>query len=169
MTKKVSPIRDALEEAVKNVGGAPPEREAEDNGLPQSCPVRPLGMDAGVYYYIDAKHQFRILLARAHSRLNMLSLFGAELEFLHDRFYSLDKNGANTGKINTGQLEEALLLAGGAAVLEGVGVALGGAAWDWQVRVVGFFWSGVVGFFWCGVVGFFWCADLCQADFEGAG
>lgn len=46
------------------------------HGLPEGCPVTPLGIFGDVHYYLDDARQLRALTPRDHSRLGIVALFG---------------------------------------------------------------------------------------------
>jgi hypothetical protein len=51
-------------------------------GLPANIPLTPLGVDADVYWFIDAIDQVRCLRVRDFSRNMMVSLFGGRVSYL---------------------------------------------------------------------------------------
>lgn len=77
MAAPTEEIRLVLEGA----GLAPPVEvkggSGEPTGLPDDCPVEPLGVDHDWVFYMDFNRQFRAVRVEKHSRLMMLSLYGA--------------------------------------------------------------------------------------------
>ncbi len=65
--------------------------------LPDDCPVKPLGINGGYYYYLDASRQLRELKAREHGRLDIQGLFGMEIDELYTHWPRHDRSGAVTG------------------------------------------------------------------------
>ena len=61
-------------------GGQPPHRAKFDD----QAPVKPLGLQGGNFYYIDANGQLRILSEQKHSRPGIASLFGKKNHLLRD-------------------------------------------------------------------------------------
>ena len=53
-------------------------------GLPNGCPVTPLGKGQGVSYYLDELRQLITLKARDHGRLNLQDLFGTQTHLLSE-------------------------------------------------------------------------------------
>jgi hypothetical protein len=93
--------------------GEPPgrtERPRPDRGLPEGCPVTPLGLQGDLYYYLDALDQLRELKAKDHSRLNLVSLFGDDEGALYKLWPRVTKDGAVIGW-NPGKLAEELMAA----------------------------------------------------------
>lgn len=71
-------------------------KSLQSYALPQNCPVKCLGMKDGVYYYMDANHQFRSLAAGKHSRLEIMALFGNQASLLCDYWprWKTNKDGS---------------------------------------------------------------------------
>ena len=94
-------VRAAKEKArAIKPGGAPPsgnDNQAADGILPPDCPVRPLGKDGKVRYYLDADRQLIALADRDHSRLGILGLFGKRSELLYGYWPRHNKDGDVTG------------------------------------------------------------------------
>jgi hypothetical protein len=64
-------------------GGA--ERKFTGGGrLPEGCPVRPLGINGDVCFYLDAAGQLREVKDERHTRLKIAHLFGSYAELLED-------------------------------------------------------------------------------------
>lgn len=79
-------VRQAAPANVKPVKGVRVNRDVTV-GLPQDCPVQPLGMNNGVYFYLDANKQLRSLPAGKHRGTEIFALFGKGAEqFLYDNF-----------------------------------------------------------------------------------
>ena len=60
--------------------------------LPEDSPVTPLGHILDMYYYLDAARQLRVIKAKDHSRLNILSLFGRRQAYLYAIWPRLDQD-----------------------------------------------------------------------------
>ena len=86
------------------------ERPKPGRGLPDGCPVTPLGLQGELYYYLDALDQLRELKAKDHSRLNLVSLFGDDEGRLYDLWPRVTKDGQVIGW-NPGKLAEELMAA----------------------------------------------------------
>ncbi len=69
----------------------------KDTGLPEGCPVTPLGIDGLMRYYLDASCQLVSLAAKEHGRLPMMALFGTETHLVHRLWPRIDKDGFPTG------------------------------------------------------------------------
>lgn len=72
---------EAAARALDGVPAAPVEdgdhgRDDRDWPLEDNCPVVPLGVNAGRFYYLDANKQLRDLTAKDHGRNVLMSLFG---------------------------------------------------------------------------------------------
>ena len=92
----------AAKEGAKAVkpGGKPlsgNDNQAAEGTLPPDCPVRPLGKDGKVRYYLDADRQLIALADRDHSRLGILGLFGKRSELLYGYWPRHNKDGDVTG------------------------------------------------------------------------
>jgi hypothetical protein len=84
-------------------GGAPSGRAMgpgdPDWPLPEGCPVVPLGVNGGTYFYIDSAGQYRQLEEREHNRLHVEGLFNLGVDWLWAHFEGRDKDGEPSGKI----------------------------------------------------------------------
>lgn len=69
------------------------ERLTLGDELPEDCPVRALGKDGKLRYYLDADRQLIALSDRDHTRLGLQGLFGAQLHLLNRWWPRIDKNG----------------------------------------------------------------------------
>ena len=85
-----------LDAALVGDGGGGGRSRRED-GLPEGCPVTPLGVVGDVFFYLDAVRQLRAVKGRDHSRLGVLVLFGRDKGFLYDAWGRKDKDGNTTG------------------------------------------------------------------------
>lgn len=74
----------------------PPVRDRE-TGLPEGCPVLPLGLSGDTSYYLDAVRQLRELEAKSHGRLQLLHLFGQQLQLVYRYWPRFDKYGGLVG------------------------------------------------------------------------
>lgn len=97
-----------VNEAIENAPVAPPALEPPDGGgsetprrqggLPDDCPVTPLGLnDDGQFYYLDAIQQLRVLKEKDHSRLGLLALFNQRWHVLQATWPRMTKDGVITG------------------------------------------------------------------------
>ena len=79
--------------------GAPGDkpRRRRHGGLPDGCPVQPLGINGDWYYYLDEGQQLRELKGEKHSRLGVQSLFGKDIGFLYDAWPRQNADGDVTG------------------------------------------------------------------------
>jgi hypothetical protein len=75
--------------------GPPPQ--FDEDGLPEACPVIPLGIAGGTYHFLDANRQHRELLTKEMSRLGVTSLYGVELDLLRLYYPRYSKEGSVTG------------------------------------------------------------------------
>ena len=69
--------------------------KVDQDGLPLSCPVIPLGVNGDVFYYLDASRQLRPLEGAKHSRLGVQSLFQVKIPLLYAFWPRYDKSGEN--------------------------------------------------------------------------
>lgn len=94
----VRKARDAAK-SITPEGAPPGEGDASDveGGLPEACPVRALGKDGKVRYYLDADRQLIALADRDHSRLGIQGLFGQRSYLLFEYWPRRDKHGNTTG------------------------------------------------------------------------
>ena len=95
--------KDAIAKAVKNAepqkkvkakSGSSPD--LQDYDLPRNCPVRPLGLEGDLFYYLDANSQLRSLAASKHGRLDLQALFVPDTQFLWNnwgRWSAPDREG----------------------------------------------------------------------------
>jgi hypothetical protein len=77
-------------------------READDAGrqpqlLPEGCPVTPLGTQNGLFFYLSALGELRVLTAREHSKLNLTALFSPHHDFLAKWHPRVNRDGQPTG------------------------------------------------------------------------
>jgi len=66
-------------------------------GLPDDCPVTPLGTHNGVFFYLDTVGQLRDLKARDHGNKDLLALFSPRTDFLHSTWPRSNDKGMVTG------------------------------------------------------------------------
>ena len=76
-------------------GEAPRRRRGA--GLPEGCPVTPLGTHNGMFFYLDTVGQLRDLKARDHGNKDLLALFAPRTEFLHSEWPRMNDRGVVTG------------------------------------------------------------------------
>jgi hypothetical protein len=68
------------------------DRRKRGDGLPEGCPIIPLGIDGNIRYYLDAAGQLAALSVEKHSRLNITGLYGAENHRLYQDFPKKNEN-----------------------------------------------------------------------------
>lgn len=64
-------------------GGGHPSKRNKWGGLPEGCPVTPLGKHGDQHFYLDAVGQLRALKARDHGNKDLLALFAPRTDFVH--------------------------------------------------------------------------------------
>jgi hypothetical protein len=74
-------------------GGPHDTDEDEGDGLESAGPVRPLGHNGGIYYYLSKAGEIRRLQDKDHKRLQILSLFDGDDEWLIENCPAYDKEG----------------------------------------------------------------------------
>lgn len=95
-----SRVRDAAKAARTRGGERPPARDREPpDGMPEECPVRPLGVNGRTRYYLDAERQIQDLPAREHVRTEILGLFHGDDAWLRSvpRWQRMNDSGTVTG------------------------------------------------------------------------
>lgn len=117
------PIRLVIDNAEETPAPAEPASDEggkrgkpRDGGLPEGCPVTPLGVHGEICFYLDALRQLRPFGPRDHSRAGILSLFGAHVDRLYDYFPKTSAEGVTT----SWRPEKALEALMGAAARKGV-------------------------------------------------
>lgn len=99
--------------ASSNAPSPPNSTRAENSHLPEDCPIKPLGVAEGVFFYLDALGQIRDLEGSKHSRLGIQALFGEEIDFLHHHWPRTNDDGKANGW-RPEQASEALMKAAAA-------------------------------------------------------
>lgn len=94
-SEEVPPPRGPDDDASR--GERPPEEPQRIAGLPDGCPVTPLGVLGDVSYYLDDLKQLRAVPAREHSRLGVLALFGRNNDLLYRFWPRTNADGDITG------------------------------------------------------------------------
>jgi len=83
----IAAINEAREAEPVETGLVPAESEGEQKragfGLPEGCPVVPLGVRGKICFYLDAAHQLIDIRRRDHSRLEIMGLFGRRSDLLY--------------------------------------------------------------------------------------
>jgi hypothetical protein len=69
-------------------------------GLPNDCPVTPLGVDGDTYYFLDTIGQLRALGCREFSKMSVLSLFMGRHNYLYWGWPRFNKEGKTTSFAN---------------------------------------------------------------------
>lgn len=97
-TQPVAPApADSDGDGDKTKGGPPPE------GLPEGCPVIPLGIsnDGSTFFYLDPGNRLQIKQGKDHSRLGILTLFNQRWDALMEYWPRLTKiKDEKTGEID---------------------------------------------------------------------
>jgi hypothetical protein len=68
-----------------------------ETGLRLDCPVEPLGAEDDLYYYLDARRQFRAVTDEKHGKSKLLGLFTPAHSWLYDHFPRLNDAGEVVG------------------------------------------------------------------------
>jgi len=110
-------------------GGAGGEPRDTEGGLPDDCPVIPLGVDRGRFYYLDDKLQLREYGHRDHQRLGILDLFGHQWHRLMDTWPRLDREGNAVGWRPERAAEELMAAAKRAGIWNARERVRGAGAW----------------------------------------
>lgn len=71
--------------------------ERTNDGLPDDCPIEPLGKSPGQCHYLDCNFQLMTLSARDHSRLGVMDLYGSKNYLLQKHYPRVGKNGEVVG------------------------------------------------------------------------
>lgn len=79
--------------------------------LPEDCPVKPLGMENGRFYYLDAVGQLRCLKAGEHSNKELLALFAPMTAFCHRNWPRFGRDGKSTNGWRPEECGEVLMTA----------------------------------------------------------
>lgn len=119
----VTPLRARLQSA------EPPKR----NGvLPDDCPVRALGVQGDVYFYLDAKAQLRPLRFDKHSRSAIVSLFQGNIDYIlsKDRWQRRDDDGNIKGIRPEAIADDLMRAAAEAGIFSPDGRLRGRGAWS---------------------------------------
>lgn len=119
MAKKSDPNRVRL--AVDNAEPAPPppsdgdgrsSRRPPPEPLPPDCPVIPLGMGENVRYYLNGPRQLVTLAVEKHTRLQIMGLFGADADLVHEYWPRKNAKGVTVGWRPEDAAEQLLRLTG---------------------------------------------------------
>lgn len=98
----------SVQSTVDNAPALPPAPEEPGSGgadatptwsgrdLPDDCPVKPLGMNGLVRYYLDESQQVIELSLREHSRNNLSGIFGNRNYLLQEYFPRFNKEGGRS-------------------------------------------------------------------------
>jgi hypothetical protein len=92
----------------------PTLRDADEAGrkpqlLPGGCPVTPLGTRQGLFHYLNALGELRVLTARDHSKLNLLAMFSPHEDFLETWCPRVNRDGEPTGDFAAEKVAKALM------------------------------------------------------------
>lgn len=112
---------------------APPPPRKRPNPvkeLPKTCPVIPLGKQAGEFYYLDGDRELRVL--RKHSADDLRGLFSSRrgLDWLWDTFAKFDKNGRHNGWDPSHAAESLMTACGNRGVFDPAEMLRGPGAWS---------------------------------------
>ena len=86
--------RSAHEDTEDGSGSAPPGSPS----WPAWLPIIPLGVNAGVFFYLDARGQLRTLAAKDHGRLVIQDLFGLGVQHLYETWPKWKQVDSRDGK-----------------------------------------------------------------------
>lgn len=64
-----------------------------DVGLPENCPVQPLGITGDVHYYLDCLGQMRPIKAKDHTKNILQSMFSGQMSYIFRAWPRFDKDG----------------------------------------------------------------------------
>lgn len=94
-----SQAAEAYEKPPPTGDRAPPERRPRDrdSGLPEGCPVIPLGVNGDRCLYLDALHQLVELKKEKHGRLSLQGLFGSHIAYLYQTWPRKNADGDTVG------------------------------------------------------------------------
>ena len=68
----------------------------------EKCPVKPLGVWKGVYFYLSRSGEMRDVPYNQHTFLGLGSLFGGKKDWLNENFSKFTKEGVKTGEFHEG-------------------------------------------------------------------
>lgn len=131
--KAVRLVIDHAQEVPGSAGaseGGPPEAPERDAGLPEGCPVEPLGVTGTIRHYLDERKQLISMPARDHSRLGVLGLFGRRHELLYEFWPRHNKEGNVTGWRPEKAAEELMAAAARQGVWDPFERVRGAGAWE---------------------------------------
>lgn len=81
----------------KGAGGDPPEIKRPDGDDPNTWPMKPLGVNGNLRYYLDANGQIQALKPSEHGRLGIIALAGAKNHVLPDLWPRIGRGGIVNG------------------------------------------------------------------------
>ncbi|MDI1227370.1 MAG: hypothetical protein PSY14_06785 [bacterium] len=97
--------------------------------LPDDCPVEPLGLNGGVYYYINANRELTPIKANDHGRLVLQGLFGQHTEVMWRFWPAFNKEGTQTGWKPAGVAETLMRECAALGLIDIVDRVRGPGAW----------------------------------------
>lgn len=112
--------------------GPPPEGpKGPEGGRAEAgpCPVVPLGMCNGTFYYLSPGKQLRAMRDRDHSKAGLTGLFEKEINWLWRRFPRLNDDGEVTGWNPSAAMEYLVERAAKAGVIDPEGLQRGLGTW----------------------------------------
>ena len=62
-------------------------------GLPENCPVQPLGITGDLHFYLDCLGQMRPIKAKDHTKNILQSMFSGQMDFIFRAWPRFDKDG----------------------------------------------------------------------------
>ena len=104
-------------------------RRRRHGGLPDGCPVTPLGINGDWCYYLDESQQLREIKGEKHSRLAVQSLFGNDIGFLYDTWPRKNADGDIVGWRPEKAAEALMGAAAGLRVWDVFGRVRGAGGW----------------------------------------
>lgn len=76
---------------------------------PDDLPIQCLGVNGGLYYYLDGLYQLRALEAPEHGRTHIVSLFARNENYLLERWGRRDRKGERNGGLHTDEVSNVLM------------------------------------------------------------
>lgn len=125
-------VRDAGPPPDGPQGPPPPEGpKGPEGGRAEAgpCPVVPLGMCNGTFYYLSPGKQLRAMRDRDHSKAGLTGLFEKEINWLWRKFPRLNDDGEVTGWNPSAAMEYLVERAAKAGVIDPDGLQRGVGTW----------------------------------------
>lgn len=96
----VHPPARTLQEVEKKYGASPGNWKPREDGLPDGCPVLPLGKEGGIFHFLDAIKTHRVLKFSDFSINGISSLFAPETHFVQWAWPRRGRVGINGTEIH---------------------------------------------------------------------